>query len=293
MPQLPGSGITCTPSSSQSGETGCRAPALQQAAPPPAPESLRPKPQPSLCWGWGGSQGSACSKDRHLAPPKPTPPPHEDPAMCSRRGKVHKPSQETTSTRGLSNSWRLQCRRGQGGTGSPSVGSAPRPGSTAGPPACLETAWPWPRVLLGSSKPFTMAGLANTPMPPTNNGLAWHVWCEEGDPSTSWRWKKPAFGSGVELSRGANAFAGFPGAWGHLRRTAGQGQGEKAGGSSQRTGTTPWPPARGGHAAGSRAGQETQPPPPPPPRVKMDWKEDKKRKREKSQEKHSAQGKTP
>lgn len=210
--------------------------------------------------------------------------------MCSRRGKVHNPGQVTTSTE-TSNSWRLQCRRSQGGTGSPSVGSVPHPGSTVSPPTCLEMAWPWPLMLLGSIKPFTMAGLASTSMPPTDNRLTWHMGCEEGDPSTGQGWKQPAFGSGVQLSYSANAFAraGFPSAWGHLRSTAGQGQGEKAAGSSQRTRTAPWPPARGGHAAGSRAGQETQ----PPPRVKMDWKEVKKRKHEKSQEKHSAQGKTP
>lgn len=264
MPQLLRSRITCTPSSSQRGETGCRAPALQQAGPPlPAPNSLRPCPALAVL-GMERAPRLCCSRDRHLAPPNQSRHPV--------RTQPHAPGEKRLTTpalqpgdnihEDLSNTQRLQCRRGQGGTCGPSVGSAPCPGSTVSPPLHLGMAWLWPLVLLGSIKPFAVAGLANTPMPPTNKLAARHMCCEEGDPSTGRGWKQPAFGSGTRLSRGANALARSaspaPGATSTAR--LGRDKARRRQGAASAPGPLPGPRRGEGALPGAGQGRKCSPP---------------------------------
>lgn len=161
MPQLPRSGITCPSSFSQRGETGCRATALQQPAPPPVPNSLRPSPALPVL-GMGREPRLCCRRDQHLAPPnKPHHPIRTQPRTPGEERLATPALQPGDSIqRDLSNGPGLQRRRGWGGTGSSSMGSAPCSGSTVSSPAHLEMAWLWPLMLLGSIKPSAMAGLA-------------------------------------------------------------------------------------------------------------------------------------
>lgn len=217
--------------------------------------------------------------------PKTTPPPCQDPVLSSWSGKALNPTPQL----GDNKQTPLQqpdrgAQRDGAAQAAPGWAQPPVPAALAG----LGMSWPWPLVLLGSIKPFTWLGFQiHRRRQPLRD--SWLGTCAVG------RGSRHGTGVGAACSRLRSEpdFGSDTSAWagsqrrGHLRSSAGQGA---AGAPGPLLG-----PRRGeGGMRGAGQGRKRS----HPPRVKMDWKVDKKRKREKKPretqrpgEKNSLEGK--
>lgn len=139
------------PVSSQREERGRRAPAPQEAAPAAAPNTSTHQ-WPPPCPAWGRSQGSAAA-GTSTSHPKTTPPPCQNPVMCTWRGKEINPTPQLGDKAQTPNS-QTAVHKGMGRLSTPGWAQPPVPAALAG----LGMSWPWPLVLLGIIKPFTWLG---------------------------------------------------------------------------------------------------------------------------------------